>query len=109
MEEVEDCDRLYCDMEFVQNLSNVPYLNYLAQNRYLEDEAFLIYLRYLCYWKEPMYQRLLRFPHCLAFLDALIDNKEFRTELAKPGFADYAHGQQGLDWSTPTTDKGSAD
>ena len=101
MEGVDDSDRLYCDLEFVQNLSNVPYLHSLAQNKYLEDDAFLLYLRYLRYWKEPSYQRLLRFPHCLAFLDALIDNEEFRQELAKPGFADYAHAQQGLDWSCP--------
>ena len=97
---VSTSERLKCDLEFVQNLSNVPYLHYLAQNKYLADPAFQNYLKYLCYWKEPEYQRFLRFPHCLVFLDALIENKDFCTELAKPGFSDYAHGQQGLDWSS---------
>lgn len=29
----------------------------LAQNRYFKDEAFLEYLKYLLYWREPQYAR----------------------------------------------------
>lgn len=100
MDHISDEERLYCDLEFIQNLSNVKYLHYLAQNRYLKDPSFLNYLEYLRYWKDPKYMRLLRFPHCLSFLDALIDNADFREELAKPTFADYVHAQQGLHWQT---------
>ena len=97
--DISEEERLYCDLEFVQNLCNARYLNYLAQNQYFKDEKFLNYLKYLQYWKQPEYTQLLRFPHSLAFLDALIHNAEFRDELAKPTFANYVHQQQGLHWS----------
>ena len=103
MDGVTDEERLFCDLEFVQNLASVPYLHFLAQNRYFDDPAFMNYLTHLKYWQKPEYTRLLRFPHCLAFLDALIDNKEFRLELAKPGFSDYVHQQQGLWWGAKTS------
>lgn len=31
----------------------------LAQNRYLEDPAFLEYIRYLQYWRQPQYARFI--------------------------------------------------
>jgi hypothetical protein len=40
-------DRLLIELEFVQNLANPTYLHYLAQNKYLEDEAFMAFLDYL--------------------------------------------------------------
>ena len=71
-------DRFEIEFEFVQNLSNVGYLQFLAQDKLFEDEAFLGFLEYLRYWKQPEYLMHLRFPQCLAFLDALIDNPDFR-------------------------------
>lgn len=39
----------------VQCLASPEYLNWLAQNRYFEDAAFLKYLDYLRYWKRQEY------------------------------------------------------
>jgi mediator of RNA polymerase II transcription subunit 31 len=32
----------------------------LAQNKYLEDKAFLNYLKYLEYWRQPQYATYIR-------------------------------------------------
>ena len=32
----------------------------LAQNKYLEDKAFLNYLKYLEYWRQPQYAKYIR-------------------------------------------------
>jgi mediator of RNA polymerase II transcription subunit 31 len=76
--EITERDRYEIEFEFVQNLANVGYLQNLAQEKLFEDKGFLRYLEYLRYWKRPEYMTQLRFPQCLAFLDALIDNAEFR-------------------------------
>lgn len=91
-------DRFHIELEFVQNLSNPKYLNYLAQQGYLEKESFMNFLRYLRYWKEAEYASLLIFPQCLRFLDALIDDAAFRREIRLPGFTEYVHQQQGAHW-----------
>jgi mediator of RNA polymerase II transcription subunit 31 len=75
---ITEKERYEIEFEFVQNLANVGYLQFLAQEKLLEDVAFLRFLTYLRYWKQPKYLVQLRFPQCLAFLDALIDNPEFR-------------------------------
>jgi len=93
--------RLLIELEFVQNLANPTYLHYLAANKFFEDEAFMRFLRYLQYWKRPEYIVYLKFPHCLAFLDALVDeDEEFRKHLTLGGsvFRDFIHKQQGLHW-----------
>ena len=95
---IPDEKRLLAELEFVQNLANAKYLLYLAQNRFLEDEKFLVFLQYLRYWKQPEYSKLLIFPQCLAFLDQLIDNELFRKELSMPQFVDFVHQQQGSHW-----------
>lgn len=100
-----DRERLVLELEFVQNLCNAKYLHYLAQNRFLQDEKFLIFLRYLRYWKEPQYMRRLAFPQCLAFLDALIDDESFRKELTVAPFADFVHQQQGSHWLVDMKEK----
>lgn len=35
------------------------------------QSAFLDFLRYLRYWKQPQYAKYLTYPHCLYFLDLL--------------------------------------
>lgn len=90
--------RLLIDLEFVQNLANVRYVSFLAQQKYFDKPEFINYLRYLRYWKQPEYAQHLLFPQCLAFLEALIDNEEFRREIALPQFVDFVHQQQGLYW-----------
>ena len=100
---LSDDRRLVIECEFVQNLANVMYLRYLAQNRFLSNDRFLAFLKYLRYWKQPEYAKLLMFPHCLAFLDALIENEAFRKELQQPQFAEFAHAQQGSHWTEIST------
>lgn len=95
---VSENDRLACDLEFVQALSNVRYLHYLAINKFFVEPEFLAYLASLRYWKEPEYARLLQFPQCLAFLDNLLDNEEFRKQLGQPDFIEFIHQQQGAHW-----------
>ena len=47
----------------------------LARERFFEEEAFVKYLEYLQYWKDPQYARFLMYPQCLAFLDLLQDER----------------------------------
>jgi len=91
-------NRLMIEMEFVQNLANPKYLNFLAQRGYFEQDSFLQFLAYLQYWKEPEYSQHLTFPQCLAFLDAILNDKNFRREAALPQFVEYIHRQQGAKW-----------
>lgn len=73
------------ELEFVQSLCNIQYLNYLAQNKYLDDPKFVAYLEYLMYWKRPEYARFLVYPNCLHVL-TLLQNPEFRTSIVNPTF-----------------------
>lgn len=100
-----DEKRILIELEFVQNLSNVKYLHYLALNKYFDDPAFMRFLEYLQYWKEPQYSKYLLFPQSLAFLDALVYNTTFRRELVFPQFVDFVHRQQGLHWQYSDTSK----
>ena len=93
-----DDEKFSIELEFVQNLANPKYLNYLAQNGYFQQEEFISFLKYLRYWKQPQYLKKLLFPQCLDFLDALIDNPQFCRELALPQFMEYVHAQQGAQW-----------
>jgi mediator of RNA polymerase II transcription subunit 31 len=91
-------DRFLIELEFVQNLCNIRYLGYLANNKYFDDMHFMNFLKYLRYWKNDGYIQHLMFPQCLKFLDELIDNEAFRKELSVPQFIEYCHQQQGLCW-----------
>lgn len=71
------------ELEFVQSLSNIPYLSYLAQNNYLQDPCFVNYLKYLQYWKDPQYLRYLVYPNCLHIL-SLLQLEQFRRDIANP-------------------------
>jgi mediator of RNA polymerase II transcription subunit 31 len=98
-----------CDLEFIQNLCNASYLQFLAQNKYFDQKEFMNYLRYLRYWNNPEYKQLLIFPQCLEILDNLLSNESFRKELLLPQFVAYFHQQQGSFWmlnkeSTPLVD-----
>ena len=73
------------ELEFVQSLCNIQYLNHLAQNSYLSDPDFIRYLEYLNYWKDPKYSRYLVYPNCLHILE-LLQSEEFRTNIVNPEF-----------------------
>nr|XP_035934280.1 mediator of RNA polymerase II transcription subunit 31 isoform X2 [Halichoerus grypus] len=55
--------RFQLELEFVQCLANPNYLNFLAQRGYFKDKAFVNYLKYLLYWKEPEYAKYLNCLH----------------------------------------------
>lgn len=73
------------ELEFIQSLANIQYLNHLAQNNFLQDPKFLRYLDYLNYWREPQYARHLVYPNCLHILK-LLQNEEFRRNIVSPDF-----------------------
>ncbi|KAL3521362.1 hypothetical protein ACH5RR_019511 [Cinchona calisaya] len=89
--------RFLLELEFVQCLANPTYINYLAQNRYFEDEAFIGYLKYLQYWQRPEYIKFIMYPHCLFFLE-LLQNPNFRNAMAHPANKELAHRQQFYFW-----------
>ena len=73
------------ELEFVQSLSNIQYVNYLAQNNYLNNPEFLKYLEYLNYWKRKEYAKFLVYPNCLHVL-SLLQKEEFRRNIVNPEF-----------------------
>lgn len=89
--------RFEAELEFVQCLASPDYLNWLAQNKYLEDEAFIRFLEYLKYWKDPAYATFVVYPHCLYFLD-LLQQPEFRKAIANPQYKDLVHAEQFYSW-----------
>uniref|UniRef100_A0A8D8YB25 Mediator of RNA polymerase II transcription subunit 31 n=1 Tax=Cacopsylla melanoneura TaxID=428564 RepID=A0A8D8YB25_9HEMI len=97
--ETEDQMRLrfQIELEFVQCLANPNYLNFLAQRGYLKDEAFVNYLKYLLYWKEPQYAKFIKYPMCLYFLD-LLQYEHFRREIVNSQCAKFIDDQQVLLW-----------
>lgn len=90
-------ERFEVELEFVQCLSTPAYLQFLSQNRYLEDPAFLRYLSYLSYWRRPEYARFLTHPSCLYFLGAL-RHPRFRAAIAHDDYMALVHAQQGFAW-----------
>jgi len=96
---IEDKERVRFEMEleFIQCLANPKYLNFLAQSLYLEDEAFVNYLKYLLYWKQPEYAKFIIYPNSLYFLD-LLQKEEFRKVLKNPNICEDIHLQQFYHW-----------
>lgn len=52
---------IIADVQFVQSLSNPAYLQYLASQKYYDDEDFVRYLKYLLYFREPEYLRYMQY------------------------------------------------
>lgn len=71
------------ELEFVQSLANIQYVNWLAQNDYLSDPAFINYLKYLNYWKDAKYAKYVVYPNCLHIL-TLLQSEEFRKSIVNP-------------------------
>lgn len=71
------------ELEFVQSLANIQYVNFLAQSDYFNDPAFINYLDYLNYWRDPKYAKHLVYPNCLHIL-TLLQNKDFCKEITNP-------------------------
>ncbi|TFK25558.1 SOH1 family protein [Coprinopsis marcescibilis] len=92
--------RFELELEFVQALANPYYLHSLAQQNILEQPAFINYLKYLLYFKEPDYARFIHYPHALHHLD-LLQHAQFREELKKDvSLRDYLGQKQRDHWKT---------
>ncbi|KAL6062158.1 Mediator of RNA polymerase II transcription subunit 31 [Balamuthia mandrillaris] len=89
--------RFLMELEFVQTLANPEYLHFLALQRFFQDKAFVNYLKYLLYWKQPQYAKYLVYPHCLFFLDQL-QSEHFRNELLHRPCIEFIHSQQFYHW-----------
>ena len=89
--------RFQTELEFVQSLGNVKYLQHLAVNGYMSDPHFLAYLDYLQYWTRPPYLTHIAYPHALFFLQHL-RNPEFRAGLFNPAYVESVHRQQFYGW-----------
>ncbi|XP_058058667.1 mediator of RNA polymerase II transcription subunit 31 isoform X1 [Anopheles bellator] len=97
--ESEDAQKLrfQVELEFVQCLANPNYLHFLAQRGYFKDTAFVNYLKYLLYWKEPEYAKYIKFPMCLYFLD-LLQYEHFRREIVSAQCCKFIDDQAILLW-----------
>ncbi|RMX89901.1 hypothetical protein D0867_15384 [Hortaea werneckii] len=74
--------------QFVQALSNPLYVHYLATQKLFEDDAFIRYLDYLQYFREPKYMRFLQYPGpTLRMLD-LLQQDQFRKDAISPALID---------------------
>lgn len=69
----------------------------LAQRGFFKDTAFINYLKYLQYWKEPEYARYLKYPMCLYFLD-LLQYEHFRREIVNSQCCKFIDDQAILLW-----------
>jgi mediator of RNA polymerase II transcription subunit 31 len=85
------------DLEFIQCLSNPQYLQFLAQQRILQEECFINYLEYLQYFQDPQYSKYVVFPYCLQLLDYLMQ-APFREALASAETANFLHEKQYKHW-----------
>lgn len=69
----------------------------IAQRGFFKDSAFINYLKYLLYWKEPEYARYLKYPMCLYFLD-LLQYEHFRREIVNSQCCKFIDDQAILLW-----------
>ncbi|KIR38538.1 hypothetical protein I307_06566 [Cryptococcus deuterogattii 99/473] len=77
--------RFQSELEFIQCLAHPQYLHELHIQGYLGKPAFLNYLKYLEYWREPHYVRFIIYPTCLVYL-TLLQTELFRSRLGDMGF-----------------------
>lgn len=99
-------NRFELELEFVQALASPAYIHFLATLRsetsdcpILQDVSFIEFLKYLRKtWSQPEYSRFLAYPHCLYFLDMLIEKPASLKEWTLPAYRNFCHQQQFLTW-----------
>ncbi|KAI8842663.1 hypothetical protein HDU78_007037 [Chytriomyces hyalinus] len=90
--------RLILELEFVQCLANPKYLQFLAQQQYFNDPAFINYLKYLLYWRRPEYAKLIVYPYCLEMLEHL-QHESFRNAIALEHTVQLIHQKEFFHWT----------
>ena len=98
-------NRFELELEFVQALASPAYWHFLATYRegdgpvLLQDPSFKRFLSYLRKtWTQPQYARFLNYPHCLYFLDLVLEHPAVAKEWALPAYRNFCHQQQFLAW-----------
>ncbi|KAI8621882.1 SOH1-domain-containing protein [Chytriomyces sp. MP71] len=99
--------RLCLELEFVQCLANPKYLQFLAQQQYFADPAFINYLKYLLYWRRPEYAKLIVYPYCLEMLDNL-QHESFRNAVALEHTVHLIHTKEFFHWTHWRTNERAA-
>jgi mediator of RNA polymerase II transcription subunit 31 len=67
--------RFFQEAEFVQSLSNIDYVTWLAKQGYLDDPAFVNFLQYLQYFEFPEYAVHLTYHRGVEVLRLLLNEK----------------------------------
>ncbi|KAJ9101731.1 hypothetical protein QFC21_003070 [Naganishia friedmannii] len=96
---IRNKDRFEVELEFIQCLASPNYLHELAIQGYLEDPAFLNFLEYLEYWREPDFAQHIIYPTCLKHL-TLLKEPMFRLYLKDVATVDELHNQEIWHWAT---------
>jgi len=87
------------ELEFVQALGNPFYLYNLAVEGYMDDPAFINYLKYLRYWQEKEYARFIVYPQALHHLE-LLQHASFREAVKHPETQTHLQHHQFEHWRT---------
>lgn len=77
VQEMKPPSRFEVEIEFVNSLSNINYINYLVKNKnLLNDSKFLRYLLYLyvTYCCNVEFKKYIIYPNCLVFIKILVNN-----------------------------------
>lgn len=77
VEDITPPTRFEVEIEFVNSLSNINYVNYLIKNKnVLQEQNFLRYLKYLyaTYACNIEFKKYIIYPNCLVLLKIIIDN-----------------------------------
>lgn len=86
----------------IQNVIKIDFIIFsynkvLAQRGFFKDQAFINYIKYLQYWKDPEYVNFLMYPMCLYFLD-LLQYEHFRREIVNAQCSKFIDDQAVLLW-----------
>ena len=81
------------------------YVNFLGQNKYLEDPRFLNYLEYLEYWRKPENAKFIVYHNCLHML-TLLKQPLFRQEICKVEVAKMIMDDYYGSWALPAEPEG---
>lgn len=83
VEDIKPPSRFEVEIEFVNSLSNINYLNYLIKNKnLLQSQSFLKYLKYLyvTYGCNIEFKKYIIYPNALVLLKIIVDGMMEKAE-----------------------------